>query len=82
VKWFQKAAEQNVPQAMRHLGLCYLHGVGIAENVSEAIDWLKKAGEHGDAVALRELGLMCRVGEHLDKDDELAEKLLLEAEGV
>ena len=43
VKWFSKLAEQGDSNAQYHLGLCYLLGYGIDNNVDEAVKWLRKA---------------------------------------
>jgi TPR repeat protein len=45
VKWYRKAAEQNLVKAQGCLGLCYETGHGVAKDDAEALKWYRKAGE-------------------------------------
>ena len=40
VKWYRKAAEQNVAVAQNNLGDCYYNGEGVAKDWVEAYQWL------------------------------------------
>ena len=49
VKWFRKAAEQNVADAQYNLGVCYDSGEGVAKDEIEAYKWwLLAAGQGND----------------------------------
>ncbi len=49
VKWFRKAAEQNVVDAQFSLGVCYDSGEGVAKDEVEAYKWwLLAAGQGND----------------------------------
>ena len=48
VKWYRKAAEQNYATAQENLGVCYVSGEGVAENLVEAYKWLLLAARQGD----------------------------------
>src|SRR5438093_7332738 len=39
VKWYRKAAEQNVADAQYNLGVCYDSGEGVAKDEVEAYKW-------------------------------------------
>src|SRR4029453_4247327 len=40
VKWFRKAAEQNVADAQFSLGVCYANGRGVTKDDAESVKWL------------------------------------------
>ena len=44
VKWFTKAAEQNIPEAQVNLGKMYLEGKGVKRDPQTAKKWLEKEG--------------------------------------
>src|SRR6266576_1208983 len=49
VKWFRKAAEQNVADAQYNLGVCYDNGEGVTKDEVEAYKWwLLAAGQGND----------------------------------
>ena len=53
-KWFEKAAEQNVPASAApqyQLGLCYAAGTGVAHDIDKARYWIKKAADNGNPEA-------------------------------
>src|SRR6266581_4096439 len=39
VKWFRKAAEQNLAKAQYNLGLCFYAGEGVAKDQVQAVKW-------------------------------------------
>jgi TPR repeat protein len=41
VAWYRKAAELGNPGGQRALGLMYLEGRGVPQNLAEASKWLK-----------------------------------------
>src|SRR5437762_3227473 len=56
VKWFRKAAEQNVADAQYNLGVCYA-GQGVTEDDAESVKWFRKAAEENLADAQYNLGV-------------------------
>jgi len=46
IKWYKKAAEQEVVFAQWTLGRQYFKGEGLARNYKEAVKWTKKT--HGE----------------------------------
>ena len=51
VKWYRKAADQNLALAQYNLGVCYDRGDGVAEDHAEAAKWYRKAAVQNDADA-------------------------------
>jgi TPR repeat protein len=64
VKWYRKAAEQNLTVAQDILGACYLTGRGVAQNPKEGIKWFEKAAERNFFNAQFQLGLCYAGGLH------------------
>lgn len=58
VKWYQLASEQDVARAQYNLGLKYLLGIGISQNIVEAKKWFHYAAERGHCAAQAHLGYM------------------------
>src|ERR1019366_8036426 len=68
VKWYRKAAEQNVALAQANLGVCYHTGQGVPEDEAEAVKWLRKAADQNVAVAQANLGVCYQYGQGVPKD--------------
>jgi len=81
VKWFRKAAEQNVADAQYNLGVCYAIGQGVTEDDAEAVKWFRKAAEQNYADAQYNLGVCYDSGEGVAKDEIEAYKWWLLAAG-
>lgn len=47
VKWFRKAADRNLPDAMFMLGVCYYDGIGIEKNQITGKELIRQAAEKG-----------------------------------
>jgi TPR repeat protein len=47
----QKAADRGDAKAQNSLGWCYAIGRGVAQDLSEATEWFKKAAEQGNTRA-------------------------------
>src|SRR4029453_7044015 len=47
VKWFRKAAEQNLADAQYNLGVCYDSGEGVTKDEVEAYKWCLLAAGPG-----------------------------------
>jgi uncharacterized protein len=83
VKWYRKAAEQNVADAQYNLGVCYANGQGVTEDDAESVKWFRKAAEQNLADAQYNLGVCYDSGEGVAKDEVEAYKwwLLAAAQG-
>jgi TPR repeat protein len=81
VKWFRKAAEQNVADAQFSLGVCYANGQGVTKDDAEAVKWFRKAAEQNLADAQYNLGVCYDSGEGVAKDQVEAYKWWLLAAG-
>jgi TPR repeat protein len=68
VKWYRKAAEQNLALAQCALGFCYDKGQGVAKDEVEAAKWYRKAAEQNLALAQCKVGLYYFDGEGVAKD--------------
>ena len=47
-EFFERAAQQDHPEAQFNLGVMYEHGEGMPKNKKQAIEWYSKACENGD----------------------------------
>jgi TPR repeat protein len=81
VKWFRKAAEQNVADAQFSLGVCYANDRGVTKDDAEAVKWFRKAAEQNLADAQYNLGVCYDSGEGVAKDEVEAYKWWLLAAG-
>jgi S1-C subfamily serine protease len=83
VRWYRKAAEQNLALAQFHLGLCYCDGQGVAKDYEAGVKWYRKAAEQNLALAQFFLGCCYYYGEGVAKDYVEAYKwnLLASAQG-
>ena len=59
-------AAKDVAAVQRHLAKLHLHGYGVTENRSTAIEWYRRAANLGDAESQFELGLFIMSGEIFD----------------
>ncbi len=53
-----ECAARRDAQAMNALGLAYMQGIGVKQEVDKAIEWLEKAGECGYSRAYQNLGTL------------------------
>ncbi|KAL1925370.1 uncharacterized protein VTP21DRAFT_253 [Calcarisporiella thermophila] len=53
--WALRAAEKGLPKAEYAIGYFTEVGIGVEKNPEEAMEWYKKAAEHGDKRALHRL---------------------------
>ena len=58
VKWFRRAAEQNLAAAQSNLGVCYERGDGVAKYEVEAYKWDLLAAAQGDTKAKRNASML------------------------
>ena len=66
---FRKAAELGFAEAQYNLGYMFLKGIGVVQNIVEAIKWFRKAAEQGYAEAQFHLGSMCQKGRGVPQSD-------------
>ncbi len=45
--WYREAAIRAVPEAQFQLGLMYLEGLGVTEDVDQALRWISRAAAQG-----------------------------------
>jgi len=74
VKWFRKAAEQNLAVAQYFLGFCFYAGEGVVKDQAEAVKWFRKAAEQNYAKAQYNLGVCYTHGEGVAEDQVEAVK--------
>ena len=51
-RWFEKAAQRQIPVAQQFFGDCLAQGIGRAADYQSAIGWYSKAAAGGDLIAL------------------------------
>ncbi len=68
IKWFEKAAEQDVADAQYHLGLIYQVGLGVDVDYKKAFKWFKKAAEQDVAGAQYQVANMYYTGQGVVKN--------------
>ena len=62
VHWYQLAADQNFPLAMRNLAMMYAGGHGVAFDKDQAEYWFQKAAEAGDPFAIKHMAAKSPTG--------------------
>lgn len=55
IKWIERAADQNFPEALFHLGAMYHHGQGMPQDYSKAAQYYLVAAEGGHSKAQNNL---------------------------
>ena len=68
VKWFRKAAEQNLVEAQVNLGCCCGTGAGVVKDEVEAVKWYRKAAKQNYAPAQGLLGASYAYGHGVAED--------------
>ncbi|MBI4807589.1 MAG: sel1 repeat family protein [Nitrosomonadales bacterium] len=56
--WYRKAAENGYDVAQYNLADCYRFGLGVAEDLSAAIEWCKRSAKQGNKLAIANLAHM------------------------
>lgn len=62
IKWYRKAAAKNNGYTMNNLGLMYIQGKGVRQNISVAMYWFKKSGELGNEDAISNYNRLYEAG--------------------
>ena len=76
---YKRAARNQVPAAWSALGLCYEAGIGVDEDIGEAVKLYKKAAEKGDPFGMAHYGYALSSGEGVEKDEKAAMQWLIKA---
>jgi uncharacterized protein len=58
VEWYQKAAEQGMPEAQTALGDAHASGSGVPADTEAAIAWYEKAAAQGHPAAQTKLAAL------------------------
>ncbi|MDO5295783.1 MAG: tetratricopeptide repeat protein [bacterium] len=80
-KWFNRAAQQNNTAAQTQLGICYLEGRGVEQDLEKAVALLRGSAAEGDALAKHHLGQCYARGTGVAQNTQEAQKLLSQAAG-
>jgi uncharacterized protein len=67
-KEWRPIADQGDAIAQFNLGLLYIDGHGVPQDVSEAVNWFRRSAEQGYAPAQHNLGAMYGSGQGLKRD--------------
>ena len=57
-EYFIKSAELGHKDGMCFAGLCFLHGIGVEQDIQKAIEWFEKSAEQNGTQAMNNLGLL------------------------
>lgn len=70
--WMRKAADQGVADAQNALGDCYLYGLGVPDNITQALTWYQKADSQGHIEAAYNIAQIYEQGKRVPRDSALA----------
>ncbi len=68
IRWFRKAAREEMRWALYYLGKAYSEGVGVEKDETEAIEWYDKAAKKGVTPAQVQRALMTDAGRGVSPD--------------
>lgn len=71
-QYFDKAAQGGLSQAMHNVGAYYLHGKGIAKNITLALAYFTEAAKLGSPLSMLSLSLLYLDGVEVKKDRGVA----------
>jgi TPR repeat protein len=71
-RYFDKAAQGGLSQAMHNVGVYYLHGKGIAKSTALAVAYFTEAAKLGSPLSMLSLSLLYLDGVEVQKDRGLA----------
>lgn len=72
---YKASAKSGYPQAMAHLGACYMYSMGTEQNFEEAIKCLKQAADMGVAQAMNDLGVCYANSIGVDEESAVSESI-------
>ena len=75
IQYFISAAKQDYMPAIKELGICYLHGISLEQDLKKAIIYFKKSKQHPESQF--ELCKLFFFGHGVKQDLDLAKKLLV-----
>jgi TPR repeat protein len=78
-QWYQKAAEQSLPEALLALGELHEAGQGVPLDPKRAVEFYQRAAEKGLAKAQYTLGFAYETGRGMPRDHQAAAKWFLKA---
>ncbi len=70
--YLKAAAERGYRIAQNNLGVLYLDGLGVPQDVEKAAYWYRQSAEQGDQVAQTNLGVLYREGTGVPQSMEIA----------
>lgn len=79
--WMQRAVELSSPEGINGLGVCYLYGCGVEQNLEKALDLFRQASEKGVSNSFYHLGQCYYYGWGVRKNFKEAMRLTHEAAG-
>ena len=66
--WFEKSAENGVPNAQYNLGVLHQEGLGVEKDARAALGWYEKAAQLGHPQAMYNLGIAYVEGQGTEKN--------------
>ena len=72
VKWLEESASEGIALAQKSLAEMFMKGIGVEQDVTQAVFWYRKAAEQGDATAQANLGIMYARGQGVERDAKQA----------
>ncbi|MCG7924933.1 MAG: sel1 repeat family protein [Candidatus Thiodiazotropha taylori] len=78
--WFRRAAEMGDAIAQANYGVMLYHGIGVHQNLEQAVVWIRRSAEQGEAHGQFLLGNAYEHGEGVEKSMEQAISWYTEAE--
>lgn len=79
LKWYRRAADQNMAEAEIKIANFYLTGTGVPRDLKMANEWLLRASDHGSAKADNFLGDSYLTGRGVEKNADTAARYYLKA---
>lgn len=71
---FKRLAAQDHAEAQYRLGMLYLSGQGVGQDIAKGIEWLKRAANNSSYLAANELGQIYLAGRNVPPDEREAVK--------
>jgi S1-C subfamily serine protease len=68
LRWYRKAADQNLPMGLNNVGAMYSAGLGVPKDEAEAVKWFRKSAELGFAHGANNLGNLLAEGRGTPKN--------------
>ena len=61
MKWYQHAAKNGNAYAQRFMGIMYADGLGVPQDIKEAVKWFQLAADNGDVGAQKTLDVLQKI---------------------